>query len=380
MEDVDSVLFVQRRYHPNQYPIVEALQERKHTVRFLSLKRGYSEDYSTLRPDFLAYSRFFLLLYFLCRPIFGDDIRYRYGVPRPLWYYRYLREVNPDVIIVKKYFAITFVTILYAKVLNVDLVFYDQAPVYGDESDYRKRKLATAVYYVFHREHLVRYSPVLGNPNEDEAIPRSYYIPFVAPTPLSPPDREYFNGGCINVMMVGKLHQERKNHLLLLRVVDKLREEFEFTVTLVGALRDRRDPHFQTIRSFIDDRGMETNVDIRENITYRAVREAYTNHDVFVLPSEDEPAAVSHLEAMSEGLAIVCSETNGTSCYVADGKNGFLFDCQSPTDLEAKLETLCESRDRIRQFGQHSREVATTEYSPEAFYERLSHIIEEHYR
>ena len=43
------------------------------------------------------------------------------------------------------------------------------------------------------------------------------------------------------------------------------------------------------------------------------------------LPSSDEPAAVSHLEAMSHSLPVICSDSNGTRCYIRQGENGYVF-------------------------------------------------------
>ena len=38
------------------------------------------------------------------------------------------------------------------------------------------------------------------------------------------------------------------------------------------------------------------------------VQEIYKKHDLFVLPSVNEPASVSNLEAMSHGLAVITTD------------------------------------------------------------------------
>ena len=379
LEDKDTILFIQRRYHTNQYPTVTALQEHGHTVRFLSLRRGPNEDYSNLEPDFLSYSWLFLLCYSFAKYLFGSNFLHRYGIPRPLWYYRYLTDVKPDLIIVKKYFVVSFVTVLFARLLGIDVLFYDQAPVYADSSSYKKRRLMSKFYYLLYRERFVRYSPVLGNPDEELALPRSYYIPFVAPRSPQSLEREYFAGDQVNIMMVGKLGQERKNHLLLLRTVNSLRDEFDLSVTLIGSLADETDDYYNRIKSYVSQQGLEDTVTIRANLEYDTVQEAYRNHDVYVLPSRGEPAAVSHLEAMRYGLAIICTETNGTSCYIDEGRNGYLIAGDDQNDLETKLRKLLESRDRVRTFGAHSRHLTETKFSGDEFHRQLSSLVAKNY-
>ena len=59
---------------------------------------------------------------------------------------------------------------------------------------------------------------------------------------------------------------------------------------------------------------------------------AFASADVFVLPSVHEPFGIVALEAMQRGLPLVAANTGGIPDFVADGRNGLLFD---PADVAA---------------------------------------------
>jgi glycosyltransferase involved in cell wall biosynthesis len=270
-------------------------------------------------------------------------------------------------------------TIFYARILDIDIIFYDQSPLYGDKVRYHKRKIAAYIYYFLNREPFVRITPVLGDEGCDIARPRSYYVPFVAPTWLSPDERSYLEDGYVDIVMIGKLHQERKNHLMLLDVIDELEATYRLRLTIIGSLVDDSHPYYQRLLAYVDDHGLTETVTIKQNLSYHDVQQEYRCHDLYVLPSRDEPAAVSHLEAMNAGLPVICSDSNGTRHYIEKEKNGYLFSCGNRDDLARNVERIVASEERVRSFGRRSLELAQTEYSPEKFYDRLSDIVSDNF-
>lgn len=379
LEEIDTILLIEKRYHTNQHPVVTSFLDAGHNIRFLALEKEQNEEYSALTPDMVKFSPVFIFIHMIVHRFLVEIDRYRVCIPSVVWYYRYLRSVDPDLVVVKKYTATSFATIIYTKLLGIELVFYDQAPVYDDNPFYIKRWFATLLYYFANGERFVRYTPVLGNPKERVAIPRSYYIPFVAPSGVTADQRSYFRDSCVNILMVGKLHSRRKNHIKLLKSIAGVADKYDIRITLIGSLRDQNDRYYAKIRSTIIDEGLEEIVVIKRNLSYEAVQAEYRRHDLYVLPSEREPAAVSHLEAMSNGLPIICSETNGTSHYIQEGENGFLIDPSDETNLTETIERLVSSREMIRSFGRTSCHLAQTHYSTDRFYDRFSWMIQENF-
>jgi D-alanyl-D-alanine carboxypeptidase len=74
-----------------------------------------------------------------------------------------------------------------------------------------------------------------------------------------------------------------------------------------------------TIRSIVKMKSMRFqfpngNVKVLENIAHDQALAMYKDFDLFVLPSRDEPAAYSPVEAFSRKLPVIASDTCGTSC------------------------------------------------------------------
>ena len=54
---------------------------------------------------------------------------------------------------------------------------------------------------------------------------------------------------------------------------------------------------------------------------------------------------------MGFSVPVICSDSNGSACYVAEGENGYRFRDCSKEDLRKKLESLLESREKIMDMG-----------------------------
>ncbi|MBN2298602.1 MAG: glycosyltransferase family 4 protein, partial [Deltaproteobacteria bacterium] len=222
----------------------------------------------------------------------------------------------------------------------------------------------------------VRITPVPGEPSDDSFhLPHEYYVPFVV-EPLSlPKEKEYFLDGRINILCIGKLTLERKNHILLLKAIHDLRNTYPIRLNIVGALRDEGNPYYGEIKNYIHRNTLGDIVTIKPNVPYRQCREEYLNHDLFILPSRNEPAAVSHLEAMSYGLPVICSDTNGTKSYMEENRNGFIFHTDNLEDLKDKIIKIISKKDILIRMGKESLRIVQQKYSPLRYYNDISEII-----
>ena len=63
----------------------------------------------------------------------------------------------------------------------------------------------------------------------------------------------------------------------------------------------------------------------------------YKKADIFILPSTQEPASISVLEAGSYGLPVILSDTSGTRCYFKNNFDAKFFYDQDQKDLEKKM-------------------------------------------
>lgn len=98
----------------------------------------------------------------------------------------------------------------------------------------------------------------------------------------------------------------------------------------------------------------------------------YSLFDVFVLPSgEPEPFGGVVMEAMSMGLPVIGSSLGGTPEQVEDGWNGYLFENKNTIDLAAKIELLFDDPQKLKEFGERSRERMKNSFSLQLHEEKI---------
>lgn len=367
------VLFVQPRYHTNTHPMVRALKNAGMEVKHVSQTANEGEHYSALRPEVLGYSSVFELIA-KAAGYQEHSFGVKWGWP-PLRKFRtVIREFEPDIIVTKGYTIYSLSAIVFGKLHGAGTVLYVQIPSYEPEEESNTWNWLHDTLFGY---PLVRITPIRGN-EDGYRSPGRYYLPFTVDLSLASYEKpEGPTDGPIEIMSIGKFGQERKNHRLLLDAVASLRSEYDLRLTLIGHTYDERK--FHELREYIREHGYDEFTSVHADIPYEDVMDHYARSDLYVLPSSDEPAAVSHLEAMAHGLPVICSDTNGTRYYVEDGDNGFVFTSDDREDLSEKLEWIVADRQRLTKMGRRSREIVESEYHPERFAERFVQIVAENF-
>ena len=109
------------------------------------------------------------------------------------------------------------------------------------------------------------------------------------------------------------------------------------------------------------------------NVNHEKVFKLLKKSDLFVLPSHDEPAAFSILEAMACGLSVICSDRNGTQCYIENEVNGAVFNYSKDfEDLDAVLKKILD-KNTLAKYGLASLKRIEQYHGIENFY---NHVIE----
>jgi glycosyltransferase involved in cell wall biosynthesis len=368
-----KILFTAPRFHTNQHYAVKALLKAGHEVAFFALRQGGSEEYSALTPLVLGYSPMFNFLCKLLRKENSYNFIHRFAFP-PIW--RFLREVRafrPSVVIVRDpNTAYGLLSLIAAKVLGAKVIFYTQGPKYRRMGIVER--LTKSLFLALFGAQWI--TPVLGELGPDTTtLKRMHYVPFVIEPGVPPEKKVWFAGGVVNIMTVGKF-EPRKNHVLLLRAVRELVRAFPLRLTIVGecttaAHREELGRVQQCIKAL----QLEKIVTIKLNLSFSAVQELYATHDLFVLPSRDEPAAVSILEAAANSLPVICSDSNGTKCYIEEGQNGYIFRSDDLQDLVAKMHLIIQDRSRLVEMGRRSYQLVLERHMPERYKRALMEII-----
>ena len=366
-------LFTAPRYHTNQHFAAKALVDAGHDVSFLVVGKGQSETYEVIHPEVLGVSTVSRTLGRMLSRRSGRLFEARYACPRFATFWYRLRALAPDVVVVRNptswYGRLAVVT---ARLNGCSVLFYTQYRLHRPIDPLRRfihsfRAWAARARWI---------TPALGDPDRyPPAVGAMCYVPFVMEPQTAPERKPWFAGDAVNVLSIGKF-QRRKNHGLLLQAIARLSARYPIRATVIGeCTTDGHELELAELKQLRDAEGLGDRVHFKRNLPYRKVQEELSKHDVFVLASRDEPAAVSHLEAMAHSLPVICSDANGTECYVRPEENGFIVRTGDGGDLERRLEAIVSDRDRLVRMGARSYDLVVSEHAPGKYVETMLGLV-----
>jgi glycosyltransferase involved in cell wall biosynthesis len=255
------------------------------------------------------------------------------------------------------------------RILKIPAILYNQSPLWEDKI---KNDLPHRI--VRRLTPAKRITPVLGVPGADKvAEPGACYVPFVMKPMLSPDEKQYCRDGKIRVFSVGK-YEKRKNHRMLIEIIDEL-SEYPLHLTIAGeCAADFHKDYYHELKAYIKEHGLSEKITLLKNLNREQLNAEYQKADFFVIPSTLEPASVSQLEAMAFALPVICSDTNGTACYVESAENGYLFADNQKESLKAVIEKMIIEPSNIAVMGKCSYELVKEKYRFESYLEAIMTI------
>ena len=366
-------LYVAPRYHTNQMDIMKGLTEHGHEVRFISHYAAVIEDYSCVTPIVLGYSRLYKLIDFLyVKVIHRKDptaivFKIQHGFPPLRKLKKLICGFAPDLVILRERSVYSMAAYHICKKKGYPCILYNQNPLWSEpaKTDLRHR-------LVDRLTPALRMTPVMGERKQGMTVKENdYFVPFVVNPQRAPEERSYFAAGRIHILCIGK-YEIRKHHLELLRAVEQLRDKYELHVTLVGeATNHFQKAYCEQVKNYVLEHLMENLVTVKTNVPKRDMEREYLAADLYVIPSTLEMASVSQLEAMSYSLPVICSDTNGTACYVKEGVTGYLFrDCDE-ADLLSKLDAMLSDRERMLSMGAAGYRAVVEKYNFENYFDTV---------
>lgn len=375
------VLYVAPRFHPNQIPVVKGWIETGSEVMFVSQFEGTLENHEAFRPLILGYSKLFELWMKIYRKVFCRNeknvtkefnFRTKAGFAPLGSAGKIIKKFRPNVVIVREYAVYNVSFVRACRREKIPCILYNQSPLWT-ETDGKKRILKKIALKCFPG---YRMTPVLGRQGDGRKKDRNtMYVPFVMERHFSPEEKEHFSEGKIRVLCVGR-YEERKNLLLLVEALSGLIPRYNLHLTIAGERCDEaQNDYYNQLKEKIRALRLDTAIELIDNLNTDQVYELYRKADLFILPSTRERASVSQLEAMSCSLPVICSDTNGTCCYVENGINGCLFQDNSAADLQEKTEQIVKNRDTLLEMGRASYRLTEEKYQFSQYYDKIMKIV-----
>lgn len=175
--------------------------------------------------------------------------------------------------------------------------------------------------------------------------------------------------GPARIVAAGRLHS-KKGFDVLIRAVGKLRAWQVDVVCEIAGEGDERGALEALIRE------MDLDPCVKLVGWTNDVAGFLATGDLFAFPSHQEGFPLTLLEAMAVGLPVVATEIDGPVEILKDGINGRLVPDDDPDRLAEAMGELIGDRDGARRLGAAARDLALSEYGPDALARRLEAALD----
>ncbi len=363
-----NILFSVPRLHTNYAAMIQGLVEAGHRVSFIAMDGGnvvVPSDYKVPVHHIRAKKRWFT----------PNERVKQMHVESFKRLNRILKEHKPDLIIVRDLQVNHMQLSLLGKLKGIPTLYYDQVP--PDEDKSLKKKIWYSIVHTFISKH--RLTTVKKHGSELNTANNVFFIPFAVPytaVKQTYPD-EISADHPLKIIVVSKLGEKRKNLLFLLDALLPFFKKRIVRLSIYGFLRDNPNSkkNFSLLTDFIETHSLNDYIHIHKNKTHKEVLSAYSEHDLFILPSLNEPAAISPFEAMSSGLPVLVTSQNGTNYIIEEGNNGFIFNPKKKTDLQEKVSFFLDDPKMTEGFGRNANKTINQNYRPKNFSNEISNVF-----
>ena len=233
-------------------------------------------------------------------------------------------------------------------------------------------------------EHLITISPYVQQVFGDAIRGKTYLIENSCDERFFDIVREPIPG---RVLLPGVVIP-RKGVLPLLKawraVLERERDaEPSLHLRIAGSLNSRPD-YVARCQAYVRDAGIEGSVSFLGQLTQEEILDEYARCALMVLPSFQETAPVTVVEAMASGVPVLATRVGGIPWMIQDGVSGRTIPAPEPPDgdsaalAEALLQALRE-RDRGLQMARRAKRDAQTRFHAHAValktFEVYQHVL-----
>lgn len=323
----------------------------------------------------------FVQMVTLQKSFFFIEKIFKTEAPLPFYFLKlgtFLRKEKPDIIIVMDWIRLWYwQTLIYKfKNPNTKIIVYSETQKVPKNFFKRVIFKIFLVFYKYTEKHISSYW-VYTTLGKDYALNNNFRTkPKLIVVPVNTNHfTERKNEACepktvfLKVLMNAR-YVSYKRHIDLLQAVRELRaREKNCYVTFIS--RDATAVEY--IKSMVQEYGLESRVKFRGAITFKDLPALYHEHDILILPSDNEPIGMVVPEAMACGLPTITSDTVGANVYVQDGVTGLIFPTGNSKVLAEKLEFFFEVN-HVKTMGKAARshiEKFSIDAMSEVFYEAL---------
>ncbi|MBS2099075.1 glycosyltransferase family 4 protein [Carboxylicivirga linearis] len=145
------------------------------------------------------------------------------------------------------------------------------------------------------------------------------------------------------ILSVGRSHWIKGYQYALESIADIVSDYKFVEYCIVGA-----DPRDEELIYNVSNLGLQDFVKLIDTVPHHEMNNYYRSAKLLLLPSLDEGIANVVLEAMSQGLPVVCTDCGGMGEVIVNGENGFLVPIRDSKAITSAFRYFIEMEDKDR--------------------------------
>jgi glycogen synthase len=178
------------------------------------------------------------------------------------------------------------------------------------------------------------------------------------------------------LLYVGRLSPQKGVHTAL-AALKRLAEDSELsglTLSLAGGGPDLE--YGKKMRELAAQPGLAGRVHFLGERPRSELARIYAEHDALIFPSEwDEPFAITPLEAMASGLAVVGTTTGGSGELFRNRETAMTFAAGHAADCARAIRELCADRELFQKISRHAQREVRAKHTLDAMVDKIERSL-----
>ena len=168
-------------------------------------------------------------------------------------------------------------------------------------------------------------------------------------------------------------YEKRKGFDIFFKAASLLKDcdfDLEFKI---GGFATQESWSLEDLKGFAKDAGVYDDCEFYGLVQDK--KDFFSDVDIFVVPSIEEPFGIVILEGFLHSTLVVSSDTDGGKLIIRNGENGFLFKNQNAEDLAIKVKAAIENKDNYVNYTKRAYDDLEEKFSCEVLSKNLSEIL-----